>query len=75
MRSRALESKTTSACNKMDKQQLRVALKVLDKVRICFLDTKQYIVDLIDKECLKEKYLRIRLIRKNSYGHSYIRWL
>ena len=39
----------------MDKQQLRVALKVLDDIRIHFPDTKQFIEDLIDEECLKER--------------------
>ena len=38
----------------MDKQRLRVALKVLDEVRIRFPDTKQIIGDSIDQECLKE---------------------
>ena len=40
---------------KMDKQWLRVALKVLDEVKIHFPDTKQFIEDLIDKECQKQK--------------------
>ena len=39
----------------MDKRQLRVALKVLDAVKTQFPDTKQFIEDLIDEECLKEK--------------------
>ena len=39
----------------MDKQRLRVALKVLDDIRIRFPDTKQFIEDLIDEECLKER--------------------
>ena len=43
----------------MDKQRLRVALKVLDDIRIRFPDTKQFIEDLIDEECLKEN-LRMR---------------
>ena len=55
MKSSALESKATSIYNKMDKQRLRVALKVLYEVRIRFPDTKQLIEDLIDEECLKEK--------------------
>ena len=38
----------------MDKQQLRVALKVLGAVKDQFPDTKRFI-DLIDEECLKEK--------------------
>ena len=44
----------------MDKKRLRVALKVLDAVKTQFPDTKQYIEDLIDEECLKKKYLRMR---------------
>ena len=39
----------------MDKRRLRVALKVLDAVKEQFPDTKQFIEDLIDEECLKEK--------------------
>ena len=38
----------------MDKRRLRVALKVLDEVRVQFLDTKQFIEDSIEQECLKE---------------------
>ena len=38
----------------MDKKRLRVALKVLDAVKTQFPDTKQYIEDLIDEECLKK---------------------
>ena len=41
--------------NKMDKQRQRMALKVLDEARIRFPDIKQFIEDLIDEECLKEK--------------------
>ena len=44
----------------MDKRRLRVALKVLDQVRIWFPDTKQFIEDLIDEECQRKKYLRTR---------------
>ena len=39
----------------MDKRRLRVALKVLGAVKEQFPDTKQFIEDLIDEECLKEK--------------------
>ena len=38
----------------MDKRRLRVALKVLRAVKEQFLDTKQFIEDSIDQECLKE---------------------
>ena len=41
--------------NKMDKRRLRVALKVLRAVKEKFPDTKQFIEDLIDEECQKEK--------------------
>ena len=37
----------------MDKQWLRVALKVLSAVKDHFADTKQFIEDAIDQECLK----------------------
>ena len=56
MRPSALESKTTSAyVNKMDKQRLRATLKVSEAVKERFPDTKQFIEDLIDEECQKEK--------------------
>ena len=55
VRSSALESKSkNNTHNKMDKKRLRVALKVLDAVKTQFPDTKQYIEDLIDEECLKK---------------------
>ena len=38
----------------MDKRRLRVALKVLDEVRVHLQDTKQFIEDFVDQECLKE---------------------
>ena len=38
----------------MDKGRLRVALKVLDEVRVRFADTQQFIADCIEQECLKE---------------------
>ena len=37
----------------MDKQQLRVALKVLGAVKVQLPNTKQFIEDSIDQECLK----------------------
>ena len=37
----------------MDKRRLRVALKVLEKVKIKYAETK----DLIESECQKERYL------------------
>ena len=54
MRSSALESKTKNTHSKMDKRRLRVALKVLDTVKVHFPDTKQFIEDSIDQEYLKE---------------------
>ena len=38
----------------MDKRRLRVALKVLDEVRVRFPDTKKFIEDCIEHECLKQ---------------------
>ena len=38
----------------MDKRRLRVALKELGAVKEQFPDTKQFIEDSIDQECLKE---------------------
>ena len=39
----------------MDKIRLRIAWKVLGAVKEKFPDTKQFIEDLIDEECQKEK--------------------
>ena len=39
----------------MDKRRLRVALKVLGTVKEQFPYTKQFIEDLIDEECQKER--------------------
>ena len=39
----------------MDKIWLRIAWKVLGAVKEKFPDTKQFIEDLIDEECQKEK--------------------
>ena len=39
----------------MDKKRLRVVLTVLEAVKTQYPDTKQFIEDLIDKECQKEK--------------------
>ena len=55
MRSSALESKSiNSFVTKMDKRRLRVAFRVLGAMKEQFLDTKQFIEDLIDEECQKE---------------------
>ena len=39
----------------MDKKRLRVALKVLEEVKVRFLDTKQFIDDTMEEERQKEK--------------------
>ena len=39
----------------MGKRRLRVDLKVLDTVKNQFPNTKQFIEDLIDEECQKER--------------------
>ena len=54
LRSSALESKTKNTHNKLDKQRLRVALKVLDEVKVKFPETIQFIEGCIEQECLKE---------------------
>ena len=46
----------------MDKRWLRVALKLLDEVRICYPDTKKFIEDLTDEECQKEKISAVDVI-------------
>ena len=38
----------------MDKKRLRVVLKVLDEVKVQFPETKQFIEECIEQECLKE---------------------
>ena len=39
----------------MDKKRLKVALKVLGAVKEHFPDTKNFIEDLTDEQCQKEK--------------------
>ena len=39
----------------MDKKQLKVALVVLDAVKIKYPETKQFIDDTMEEECQKEK--------------------
>ena len=39
----------------MDKRWMRVALKVLELAKTQFPNTKQFMEDLMDEECLKEK--------------------
>ena len=38
----------------MDKRRLKLALKVLDEVKVQFPETKQFIEKCIEQECLKE---------------------
>ena len=38
----------------MDKRKLRIILKVLDEVKVQFPETKQFIEEGLDQECLKE---------------------
>ena len=53
----------------MDKQRLRIALKVLGAVKEKFPDTKQFIEDLIDEECQKEslQVLKQRVISEKHF--------
>ena len=53
--SSTLEKIKKDTGNTMDKRRLRVALKVLEKVKVRFPDTKRFIEDLIEEECQKEK--------------------
>ena len=39
----------------MDKKRLRISLKVLEEVKERFPDTKNFIDDMIDEQCQKEK--------------------
>ena len=39
----------------MDKKRLRVVLTVLEAVKTQFPETKQFIEDSIEQQCLKEK--------------------
>ena len=55
MRSSALEKIKKHTRNIMDKKRLRVALKVLGRVKEEFPVTKKFIENLIDEECQREK--------------------
>ena len=55
MISSALESKTKNTHNKMDKRQLRVALKVMGAVKEQFPDTKKFIEDYLIKNVKRKK--------------------
>ena len=55
MRSSALEKIKKHTRNTMDKKRLRVALKVLGRVKEEFPVTKKFIENLIDEECQREK--------------------
>ena len=39
----------------MDKKRLRISLKVLEAVKERFLDTKNFIEDMMEEQCQKEK--------------------
>ena len=39
----------------MDRKRLRVALKVLEEVKVRYPETKQFIDDTMEEECQKEK--------------------
>ena len=54
-RTSTLENMKKHTRNTMDKKRLRVALKVLERVKKKFPDTKKFVADLIDEECQKEK--------------------
>ena len=51
--SSALESRNRNN-NKMEKRKLTVTLKVLDKVKVQFSQTKKFIEERLEQECLKE---------------------
>ena len=55
MKSSALEKIKKHTRNTMDKKQLRVVLTILEAVKTQYTDTKQFIEDLLDEECQKEK--------------------
>ena len=38
----------------MDKQGLRITFKILNGVKIQFLETKKFIEECLEQECLKE---------------------
>ena len=38
----------------MDKRRLRIAMKVLDEVKVQFPETKKFISERIEQECSKE---------------------
>ena len=38
----------------MDKRRLRIAVKVLDEVKVQFPETKKFISERIEQECSKE---------------------
>ena len=39
----------------MDKKTLRISLKVLEAVKECFSDTKNFIDNMMEEQCQKEK--------------------
>ena len=60
----------------MDKWRLRVALKVLDEVKVNFPDTKQFMEEAMEQECLKEKItveevISFAILEKKSPGKTF----
>ena len=56
----------TSACYKMDKKRLRVALKILKEVTVKFPNTKQFIDNAMEEECQKERITADEVILHRS---------
>ena len=54
----------------MDKRKFRMALKVLDEVKVQFQETKQFIEECIEQECLKENMSADEAIFLQVYNHS-----
>ena len=54
----------------MDKRKFRVALKVLDEVKVQFQETKQFIEECREQECLKENISADKVIFLRVYNHS-----
>ena len=41
----------------MDKKRIKIAMKVLQEVKERFPETKEFIQDCIEQECINEKYI------------------
>ena len=55
MKSSALEKIKKYTHKTLDKKRLRVALNVLEAVKTKYPETKEFIENLMDEECQKEK--------------------